>query len=259
MKKLTFILTVLSALSLKAEARKLYIRTGVGYAAPAAGQTRDVGILPLNGELTESPSGAISMNLKKASFSSGLNVNAALGYSINNHIAVELSGFAIIVPTRYTGTLNTVDAINGFYSSMVVKKHAELPIFLIPSLVLQTGGKLNLYMRTGVVLPLKSDIKTETVVVGSHNPASRVTYHSKFNLGLAAAAGVNFNVQKRIKVFAEANLISLSLYVKDITTNSAEFKYAFKVNNNGGYNAVQGTYSYPFSAIGISAGLQFAL
>jgi len=259
MRKLTFILTVLSALSLKAEARKLYIRTGVGYAAPTAGQTKDLGAFPLNGELTESPSGAISMNLKKASFSSGLNVNAALGYSFNNHIAVELSGFAVILPVRYSGTVNTFNSFSNIYTSLNLKKHAESPVFLIPSLVLQTGGKFNLYMRTGIVLPLKSDIKSENYVAGSNTANTRSTYHFKFNLGIAAATGVNFNIQKKIKVFAEANLISLSLYLKDVTTYNTEFKYAFKVNNSGGYNAVMSTYSYPFSAIGISAGLQFAL
>lgn len=265
MKKLTFILTVLSALSLKAEARKLYIRAGVGYAAPTAGQTRDVDGYPLNGTTfiyTGSSTTSVIMNVNKASFASGVNANLAIGYSINDHIGVELSSLFGIASTKYTTYVHNIYS-NAPEMITAYSQYAKLPIFLIPSLTLQTGNRIRLYMKAGVVLPIKTEMLAEEDAIPTgyylypgYLPSTKAVAHFRFNLGLAAATGISIKMNKHLRFFTEANLMSLSLYLKDVTSGSYKTEYKMKANSAA---SEDGTYSYPFSTIGGSLGLEFNL
>ncbi|MGN6475794.1 MAG: outer membrane beta-barrel protein [Flavipsychrobacter sp.] len=265
MKKLTFILTVLSALSLKAEAKKFYIRAGIGYAAPTAGQTRDVDGYPLNGTVfynsRTSPESTI-MHVHKASYGSGVKTNLAVGYFINDHIGVELNGIFGVASTKYVATAHYI-APNSPEIIVQYTQYAKLPIFLVPSLTLQTGDKIRLYMRAGIVLPVKSDMISEAdnLTMGNYYPAGtqmsiKATVRTRFNLGLSASAGVNFKISKHVRFFTEANLTSLSLYLKDVSYGSTKLNYTKQANSAA---SEDGTYSYPFSTIGGSLGLEFNL
>ncbi|MBN9483219.1 MAG: hypothetical protein BGO70_00630 [Bacteroidetes bacterium 43-93] len=262
MKKLTFILTVLSALSLKAEAQKGYVRIGGGYGAAAAGQSRDIDGTPLNGNASyNTKQGFTDMDLKKASYGAGAFVNAALGSMINEHVGLELNASVGIGPAKYTTHLNYSDAANKYSYAMTTVQQAKLPILLTPSLVLQTGKKVHLYMRAGVILPVSTRLKSTMTVtqvqngVTSSGKGSSQTYFS-FKPGFACAAGLDFKIAKVVKFYVEANSTSLSLYVNEqasVAPIKANYFYSFKADGSSRY----GRYSYPYSSIGGSVGLRF--
>ncbi len=261
MKKLTFILTVLSALSLKAEAEIGYIRIGAGYGAATAGQSRDVDGTPLNGSASYNPTlGFTNMDLKRASYGAGAFANIALGCMINEHVGLELNASFGIAPVKYTSNFSYEDFASKYSYKMETVQCAQFPILLTPSLVLQTGKKVHLYMRAGIILPALTKLKGDIQLAQTHSTytsfvSGKSETYFAFKPGFACAAGLDFKLAKFVKFYVEANSNSLSLYVngQTILPSKTSTHYSFKTSGSNN----EGRYSYPYSSIGGSVGLRF--
>lgn len=182
----------------QAAASKIYVRIGAGYAFPHAGQT-----------YVESKTATVlsySEVYGKYSFGAGANATLAGGFWLNNHLGLELGIHAGIAPKKYEMT--ATDPTNSQTSSMKVK----MPVYIIPAIVLQTGGQhVNVYTRLGVVVNVSGKI-IEEKENAIYNSESETTL--KTGIGFHGALGVSIPVADKISIFAEANGIAMNQYFK---------------------------------------------
>lgn len=246
-----------------------YIRLGFGYAFPQAGQTRDVDGFPYNGSATiaNGGNGFSAMEAKKASFGAGASVSIAGGHMITKNFGLELGAIVGVAPRKYT-----LD-ITGVTFTQQYEQKAKTPVFIVPALILQTGNKARLYMRGGLVLPvigrMQSNIDNRYFgVAGTSVEKAEILTKTRFAIGFSGALGVKVPIAKKFDFWAEGNITSLSLYVKETELTkyevdgrnvlglvSADDKFTKYGNNMSGNREV--TYSYPFSNIGINVGVAY--
>ncbi|RYD54625.1 MAG: hypothetical protein EOP56_18720 [Sphingobacteriales bacterium] len=275
MKKI-LLLALLAGICATAQAQKFYARAGVGYAFTHAGQIG--GTTPSTQQLSPFISGSLTggltgsdFTIKKVSFSTGPAVRVAGGYMFSKNIGIDLEGSFYLTPAEHKLTVNAA----GNTSTTTYTQKATLPILLTPALVLQSGGnKLNAYTRFGITLPLSA--KTQDEVNTVYNDSSRSslliksTQSPRFSIGFSAAAGVKYRLASKLSVWAEASLLSMSLYAKEselteraingvnnidlIPQDQRIYKYEFTGNTA---NSAYYTYSVPFSNIATCIGISY--
>jgi hypothetical protein len=261
-------------------AQGFYVRAGIGYAIPQAGQTMDGTAAPYSGSSNNTLVDTAlytSYNLKKISFSSGLHGAVAGGYMFNKHIGIDLAvDFGLSMSKYSYNDYNVPD--NGTNYNVETVQQAQNPVVIIPSLVVQSGGeKVNLYMRGGLVLPIRTTVSYDQISTPLPITDSSVTEDDswvrkgKFSIGISAAAGVQVSISDNLKFYCEASMMSLSIYTKEqdlndvylngqggyitqVPTNQRTVKYSMNFNSvtQDFYN--QPAYSQPFSNLGISVG-----
>lgn len=263
------------------EAKKMpssgfYFRLGAGYAFPNAGQTLGTDGAPLSGTAGSSNgSGFDTYDLKKVSFSSGGQVHVDAGYMFTRNLGVELGANFGVAAKEYKTTITFPSADRTRTYRQEIKQSVKNSILLLPSVVLQSGGrKLNVYAKGSVVLPLRvkptSDIVQTSNLIGTNDVSTiAVSYNTKtkFHPGFGGALGLSYKVSPYISIWAEANLVSFSAYVKeDVMTSYQQDGVSYSVSNvpsikygtkTGGSNT-DATYSLPMSNIGINAGVALA-
>lgn len=267
---------------------KFYARIAMGYAFQHAGDIYDALGAPYSGTENYDNNGNLTdYSYKKASLNTGVHGVLGVGYMLTRHIGVELSGDFGLAPKKYIYNANGWDISVGYTSNSTLTEHAQAPVYLMPALVLQSGGKLNLYMRAGLALPLNSkDILNEQDVYPNGGPNSTGTeidnvelvLKSSFSMGYTGAVGLSYELGEHAKVFVEANMLSLSVYAKsfDYTqyningTNvlpqyqaqqqaqgaSTGANFVFSGNANSPTNTLV-TRSIPYSSIGLMVGFSF--
>lgn len=258
-----------------------FLRCGLGFAFPQAGQNLDNNEIPYNGTINVLSSGDWAYNIKNASFSSGFHSEIGLGYMLNSHIGFELDLCVGLSTARYTGYINniTIDSIVSNYSQT---QTAENPVLLVPSIVYKTGwiGSCNFYARGGLVLPLSTHVMQDqsySNLPGAGSVETDVyTYDikTKFIPGFKGAMGMELKINDANSFYAEMQLLSMSLYpsaasLTGLTVNgvaytpgsAAQSAQNITYNNtvivpNGNTNSsTQTSYALPFSNIGIHVGL----
>lgn len=282
MKKLLplFIICLSTALHTQAQTNGFYIKAGVGYALPLAGQTIGIDGNPYSGSIANtnsSNSNESSYNVKKASFSSGVQATVGVGYMLSRHVGVELSGVIDVAPVKYSLTAsNVLNSVKSYYMNSNVKNYAKAPFFIMPALVYRVGDKkVQGFARGGLA------ISTGTTVVQEQNNNWKNVYNSpeilneetttRFGLGFTGAMGASYSISQNVNVWLEANLLSISLYAKDTkviqhTLDGAESTVppfsgtTIKYGNTGSYSSTSSpTYAMPFSNLGFTVGLSFSL
>lgn len=182
----------------QAVASKIYVRIGAGYAFPHAGQT-----------YIESQTATVlsySEVYGKYSFGAGVNATLAGGFWLNDYIGLELGIHAGIAPKKYETTVT--DPTNSETGSTKVK----MPVYIIPAVVLQTGGEyINVYSRLGVVVNIAGKIIAERKNA-FYSSVMETTL--KTGIGFHGALGVSIPVADKISIFAEANGIAMNQYLK---------------------------------------------
>jgi hypothetical protein len=245
---------------------KAYIRASVGYAFPHAG----------NSYLkTQSSSFLSASNVyEKYSLGAGANVHVAGGYWLFKNVGLELGVQAGIAPKKFVSKYTDPN------ESAEGKIYAKMPVYLIPTLVLQTGGeKINAYTRLGIVVNASGKVIEE---YASNDVKMKREYSLKSGIGFQGALGVTIPTGKKTCFFVEANGISKNQYVKRLETTKAmqngidmlpgmdmadkvteyskEVSITYTTANPDPNKPTQeGTFSLPFSNIGISAGVMIKL
>ncbi len=264
-------------------AQGFYVRAGLGYAIPQAGQTMDGTAAPYSGSSNNKVVDTAlftSYNLKKISFSSGLHGALAGGYMFNKHIGIDLGLDFGLSMSKYTYSDNNVPDNGASYNVQTVQR-AQNPVVIIPSLVVQSGGEqVNLYMRGGVVLPIRTTVAYDQISTQLPITDSSITEDDswvrkgRFSIGISAAAGIQLTISDNLKFFAEATMMSLSVYTKqqnlsDVSLNgqggyisqvptsqrTVNYSMNFNAANQDFYN--QPAYSQPFSNLGLNVGFVY--
>ncbi|HTN44951.1 MAG TPA: hypothetical protein VL098_01300 [Flavipsychrobacter sp.] len=245
---------------------KAYIRAGVGYAFPHAG----------NSYLkTQSGSFLSASNVyEKYSLGAGAHINVAGGFWLFKNIGLELGVHAGIAPKKFVSKYSNPN------ETAEAKLYARMPVYLIPSLVLQTGGeKANVYTRLGVVVNVTGKLTEE---YASNSLKWEKEYRMRTGIGFQGALGVSLPMGKSVCFFAEVNGISMSQYLKKtelvmvrdngidvlpnldmadkVTEYSDQVSITYTTANPDPDKPTQaGTYSLPFSNVGFSAGVMIKL
>ncbi len=277
------IVTLLAFLSLSAAARAqgFYFRAGLGYAVPMAGQSIDGEGAVISGSVTRSTY-LTNFSSKNASFAAGLHGGVGLGYLFSKNIGVQLDVDANIAAKSYSFLQPNVYIDLGagpILSNYTIKQQADLPILLTPKLALQTGGeKLNIYTNIGPAIPIIAHVLEDEIIdylVGS--PTSYTftsTVKMRFSVGISGAAGVQYKINKKVSIWGEVSMLSMSLYKKqaDLTgfqvngqnqslssVGGATTIYYVKNGSMDTNRTTRPSYSVPFSNVGFNVGLRVAL
>ncbi|HEY1030313.1 MAG TPA: hypothetical protein VGD89_00955 [Flavipsychrobacter sp.] len=277
MKKSLLLLTALSAFSSVSHAQKMYVKIGLGHNIPVSGSAYSLYDNPINGKTTyNSITGAITdYELKKSGISSGMQAIAGAGIMFSKYVGIELNATIGFLQKKNESLY--AYPYDGAYVSERNTSYAKAPLMLNPSLVLRTPGeKANMYARAGFVLPVMARIKDEytgTVSDGgmSYTYEGENIYKTYFSLGFSGAMGISVKASKKMNVWAEANLTSLSVFVKErevtayyvagvdvlprLSANEKKVSYSKKYENVN----TRMSYTLPFSNAGVNAGVSFNL
>jgi Outer membrane protein beta-barrel domain len=259
--------------------KHFYIKAGVGYAFPNAGQSWFSG-----SSQTTMPPGSFgtttTFKIKSASFTAGLSGPWGGGYMFSEHLGIELDVNIGIANTKYTYVDDQISSV-GTKETMKATSYAKMPILAVPAVVIQSGGaKLNVYSRLGAVFPVKNKIIIETEKSSAYSNEQRTQeLTTRFRVGFSGALGVSHNITERILVFGEVNMLSFAPYLKEsnvtkYTVNGVDnlssmsqqdkvTKYEFSASFTSSYSTnnptVVQTFSVPYSNIGLAAGVSFSI
>lgn len=267
-------------------AQSLYLRGGVGYSLPQAGQLFSHIGLPYDGKTTINYNGAdfsADYYINKVSYSSGVHGYIAAGLMVTNHIGIEL-GADLGLATKAT-TFTQLETASPESSETTLEQSMDLPVLLSPALVIQTGGKINLYARGGISIPVKTLMELNYNTIDNQlNPSNntivtstvRVTEEYQFSLspGFNGAMGIKISPVLKLSVWGEVSLLSMNLYA---TESNVTFYSEDGVNYTAQIPAAQKTTTYlqngtasmnlnndytrliPYSNVGINAGVAVTL
>jgi opacity protein-like surface antigen len=275
MKKVVSSLAIVLA-GITASAQGFYLRLGMGYDLPQAGQTMDGTATPYNGS-RNATTYVTTYNIKVASFASGMWGSLAGGYMFNDNVGAELAANIGMNMKKYTFTDENSPYAAGAVENL--EQQANTPILLMPSLVLQTNSEsaLNIYGRLGIAIPLNTKITEDEVFVFSYAGQPVVDDYTSqisnsFSLGYNAALGVKYKVSDKVSVWGEVSMLSMSLFIKQMKlTSVSENGYSIPLDSVSGPHTVkfsrtatvdtsattQAAYSQPFSNIGFHFGVIF--
>jgi hypothetical protein len=279
MRKAIILSFIVAAMSSNADAQ-FYMRLGLGYAAPAAGQSIDGESTPYNGS-----SSGNQFTVKSASFTSGGMGQFGLGYMFSDHIGAQLDFTAGIAPRSYSYTIyNTLIPFTGagnIACDETIENQAKFPLIATPSVVLSSGGdKVSLYSRLGLALPLNTRIQQDYIIKTRPGTGiqtvvdEQIDVISSFSLGYSAAVGINYKLNDRVAIWGEVSILSLSVFVKQenltayiqdgqsqpvsSVTNTPSNNYS-KTGTIDTSGTINPTFSQPFSNVSFNVGIRFNL
>ncbi|MFN4248924.1 MAG: hypothetical protein ACK4EY_14450 [Flavipsychrobacter sp.] len=208
--------TYAQPLKTKKPKKEGYMRIGIGYNTPTAAQ-RMAHNTPLNGTLIYNNNGLADYELKKASFTAGMQANLAIGIMLNKNIGFELNNVVGLLPVKYQAGVEYPD--NGYTIRELYAKRATGTFFTVPSLVMQYGNKLQFYTRIGAVLPVISRIENSFAYSATFNNTTQQIkgvekLKHNFNAGISTAVGIKGQITKGLNGWVEMNYTSLTLNVK---------------------------------------------
>jgi len=263
---------------------KWYTNLGLGYAFPHAGQVFSFLGYPYSGNATYINNGSAlaSYTNKKASLSAGIQGSVGVGYMLNEHLGIELNAAFGLANADYK-YIASGTSLSSTLADLTIEQYAKSPAYLIPGIILQTGKWDNkLYMRAGLVLPLNTKViitQTEFYngTVGPNGMANELDVYklelsNAFAIGLTSSLGYSHNIFDHLKIWAEASLLSLSVYPSEIkytaaSTNGQAYNVSnapvtkFGLNGSGVYPSqnigTQQTDGLPFSHLGINIGVSY--
>ncbi len=265
-------------------AQGFYLKGGVGYALPVAGQTLDGGGMPYAGSISQVTNTNVSLqySVKKVSFASGGQLSLGAGYMFNANLGVELNASVGVALRKFESTYNREDQTINTYAKHKYTQYASAPVILSPSAVIQVQqNSLTLYARGGVALPVSNKLIFTADVQESYDPSQaartgRVTSEIKtrFGLGFSGAMGVRYPIADNIELWGEAAFLSLSLYTKEehvteymvngqnvlsyLSPTDLHHTYDMDGNSNDITTSTQSpAYSVPFSNVALNLGIAF--
>ncbi|MDQ3111917.1 MAG: hypothetical protein M3R17_18680 [Bacteroidota bacterium] len=227
---------------------QIYIGISGGYGIPFAKERV--------GSVIQWDSAYHSVTSVMGSYGAGQHYTLYGGYSLNENIGVEL-GANYLSGKKYTSAYaNNYNNYSYNYESQVKS------LRLVTSLRFTFGKKrINYYFKSGIVSGLFSQIRTNSAQVrGQEHTVWISKAYGGIMLGVAASAGANFAVNKKLSLFLEANSIGMHWAALKRKT----IKYEINGVNNLStlpasqpYSTNEGKQYLPMSAVGLSIGLHF--
>ncbi len=187
--------------------KKMYASVNVGYGIKMGTQTMldNFKQTSTNGYV-ESTSKAIDV-----SYGKGLNFGAAFGYMFTKNIGAELDvTYLLGGKTKANTDITTI--IGPITSHRTSDRILSANMFrIIPTLVIDAGlEKLDPYAKLGFLVGLGSIKYYYNENDDGDVTVQRITQNGGVALGLSSTAGVRYNINDMMSVFAELNMVNLS-------------------------------------------------
>ncbi len=282
------------AFSTLANAQQFYFRGGLGYSIAHGGVAQSTitsntsSVFPIHGSFSStqiSGTNTQSFDLKRNSFSAGVQGVLAVGAMFSKNIGVDMAVNLGLATSNMESSVY-LESLE-LRQWIITAQKADLPIFITPSLVIQsdTGSKITAYARGGIVLPVKAGM-TQTVgyTRDRYNVQDsswyRLNYNwtedfnMRFNPGVSGSIGMKYKAKKGVTLWAELYLLSMNLYFRQseltsydqngistlntFSQNERITNYEFEAEVSGTSN-VMPTYQVPYSNIGLHAGIMVNL
>jgi hypothetical protein len=252
-----------------------YVKLGIGYGLPQGTQTLNANGAPFSGSINNA-NGTTLYDVNRVSFTSGLNASVGAGYMFSKYVGVEIAGDFFFNSKTYTSkAINVLNPGGAYYSDEVTTTKGKLPIYLIPAMVIQSGGnKLNAYARGGIAMPVSAGMTMQSDYT-YYNVLKSVEHYDqtikmKNTLGFAGAMGARFNMTDNVALWGEINLLLSNIYVKqaNVTAHNVDGQdlqnpapgTTIKYGSNGTVSSTEApAYSLPYSNVGLRVGLSFNL
>ena len=243
--------------------QKMYVNLKAGYDFQSGSQRLGIDY----NEVSKTDT-AINYSLGK-----GFNVEGAFGYKIQEYFGVELGISYLNGSTFETKQTFT----NGNFNSTTVSGKM---LKIIPSIVINAGyDKINPYAKMGLVIGTNGQVIEEFNQRTSATQTKNTILKKEggIDIGFKTSLGVLYSVNKKISLFGEANLTSLTFTPKKgsftkyyidgidklstLNVNSREIEYVesgtsgLPVNSNEPQKTL--TRRLPFSSLGINLGIQY--
>lgn len=222
---------------------------------------------------------------KPTSFSAGIYANLYGGLMIGKHVGAELGLNMAVTSTKYSYgeqvyATATNNAPNNYISNYTTRGYGLL--LVSPAMILQSGGeKVNIYSRIGISVPVMNNVE----ISSTHSPISNsklsITelYTMRTSVGFNGAAGISIPAGKNMSIWVEANMLSLTSYLKEseitsfrvdgqqaiqsLTEDERRAVYVFSDNSSLPRSVnepdVRITEAMSFSNFGLGAGFTFRL
>lgn len=271
-------------------AQQFYFRGGVGYTIAHGGVAQSTvsnntsSVFPIHGSFssTQIPgTDAISFDLKRNSFSAGVQGVLAVGAMFSKNIGVDMAvNLGLATPNMESSVYLESPELRQW---LITTQKADMPVFITPSLVIQsdTGSRITAYARGGIVLPAKAGM---TQSVGYTRDRFNIAdstwvrstadwtedFSMRFNPGVSGSIGMKYKTKKGAMLWAELYLLSMNLYLRQseltsydengvsrlgsLTQDQKITDYEFKANTSGNSNTAP-TYHLPYSNFGIHVGV----
>lgn len=199
-----------------------YGRVGLGYSLPHAGNYNSgirYGGSPISGsEVFNTSTGVRTVDLNKASYSSGVTGVVAGGYMFNPHIGFELGIGINVAPKKYEFTYQQEDTM-GVNLDHLFESYSRRSVNIMPAIVVSTGSDkdFSAYGRAGLVLPIggkMTGITTTTNHMTNDVSVEEELFDFYMSKGLQGAVGAEYKLSDNLGLWAEINGTSLTRYTK---------------------------------------------
>jgi hypothetical protein len=229
-----------------ASAQKAYFNAGFGYGFPAGDR---IGV-SMPGNAPENVYG---------SFAKGLTIGLNTGYMASESIAFDMGIWYVAGSTyEFTGYDTSVGEIHDRVSGKTVR--------VMPSVKVFGAGKNRAYAKFGALLGLATTLNgDETYTLppsaGSASVYSSFEYSGGTSVGWLGAFGINFSESQTTSIFIEANFCHQNFFPTLLTQSAPGYpKFTYKLVDDPNPAASDELLkpSFPFSTIGITAGVKFS-
>lgn len=226
----------------QANAQGGFFNAGFGYGFPAGEQ---IGV--------ESPAG-VEKNVY-GSYAKGITVGIGTGYMANRNVGLDLGVWYVIGSTYEFEALDTTfGTVNDRRSGSTIR--------IMPAIKVMAEGKSKLYAKFGLIVGIATAIEgDETFQGGSGTLYSSFKYSGGSSIGWTGAVGIDFHETGNSSIFVELNFWHqnfspdlLSLSIPGIP--KINYKLVDEPNPAAGDELRKP--SFPFSTIGITAGVKFS-
>lgn len=230
------------------DAQKFYVTLGGGYAFSAPGNVIGVNyISSVNNNL------AINRENVYGTFGKGFNTNVVFGYMIEDYIGIE-AGFSYLNVEGFETKFDDPRYSGLFYYT----EHNANMSRVFAAIKITGGQRIKPYAKCGFVYGVGTEVKIDAI---TQPFIGYSTYLGGSSPGWFGALGVEYKLKGSLWVFLEGNVLyqvyspgKLKLYG---LTNTNTYELVDEWSSLNSNQLLRTT--FPFSSIGINAGVKFLL
>lgn len=201
---------------------------------------------------TESPNG-VGQNVY-GSFGKGLSIGLGTGYMVNDNVGLDLGIWYMMGSSYQFSVLDTTGKAADQVSGKTVR--------IIPSLKISSEQQSKLYAKFGLVLGIGTMLEGDETFTSSQGTIfSSFQYTGGTSFGWMGAVGIDFNENQAASVFLELNFCHQNFSPELLTETVPgvpQITYHLVDNPNPAAKDELIKPFFPFSTIGITAGVKFS-
>jgi hypothetical protein len=241
------VLAVLISITTISQAQKFYAVAGAGYAFSAPGNVLGSNFIPTGDSI-------LSVDLENVygTYGKGFNTGIGIGYMITDFIGIEVAS-SYLKSEKYE--LKSGDPR---YPGLLYLTVLNAKMLRILAAVKITGGnKVKPYCRIGFIYGIGMQVTQDDV---TWPDISSDKYYGGTAPGWLGAIGVDWALLKKLSFFCEGNFILQNYFPakREIKNDLGTYSYDLVDKMNSANDTQRLKPSFPFSSIGINAGIKFS-